>query len=390
MAKSKPDLSKLKPATVPIAAGREFSEHGIVSPAVYHASTILFPTMKALTDRSQPYVYGRRGTPTLRALEAAIAALEHGHNTVLCPSGLAAVTTALLSFLKTGDHLLATDAVYVPSRHFCDTILKNMGVETTYYDPGIGAGIAGLIRENTRAVYCESPGSQTMDVQDVPAIAKAAHDKGCVVLLDNTWAGGYFFNAFAHGSDISIQAATKYIVGHSDVMMGSVTATEACWKQLRDGYDALGQHAGPDDVYLALRGLRTIGVRLERHMKSTLAVAAWLKERPEVEQVFYPALPGAYGHDMWKRDFTGASGLFSVMLKPCSEDAMAAMLDGLELFGMGFSWGGFESLCVPFKLNRTLKQWPDAPYLRFHIGLEDPADLIADLEAGFERLGAKA
>lgn len=388
MAKSKSDLSKLKPATVPIAAGRQYSEHGIVSPAVYHASTILFPTMKALTDRSQTYVYGRRGTPTLRALESAIAALEHGHNTVLCPSGLAAVTTALLAFLKSGDHLLVTDAVYAPSRHFCDTILKGLGIETTYYDPGAGAGIAGLIRPNTRAVYCESPGSQTMDVQDVPAIAAAAHAKGCLCLLDNTWSGGFFFDAFAHGCDISIQAATKYIVGHSDVMMGSVTATEECWQRLRDGYDALGQHAGPDDVYLALRGLRTIAVRLERHMKSATIVAEWLRGRPGVEKVLYPALPGAPGHDVWKRDFTGASGLFSVMLKPCSEEAVAAMLDGLELFGMGFSWGGFESLCVPFKLHRSLNQWPDAPYLRFHIGLEDPADLIADLEAGLKRLGA--
>jgi cystathionine beta-lyase len=389
MAKSKADLENFSPATRLVAAGREYSEHGIVNPAVYHASTILFPTYQALVDRAQEYTYGRRGTPTLRALESAVATLEGGHDAKICPSGLATVSTALLSLLRTGDHLLVTDAVYGPTRLFCDTMLKRLGIETTYYNPLIGAGISDLIRPETRVVYCETPGSQTMDVQDIPAIAKSAHEVGCLVVLDNTWSGGRYFNAFAHGCDVSLQAATKYIVGHSDAMMGTITATEAAWPLIKEGYETLGQHAGPDDVFLALRGLRTLDVRLERHMKNALIVAKWLKERDEVDEVLYPALPGARGHAIWQRDFTGASGLFSVRLKLVSEASLAEMLDGLALFGMGYSWGGYESLVVPFKPHRVASDWPEgAPYLRFHIGLEDPSDLIADLEAGFARLRA--
>lgn len=385
------DLEKLKPATRIVSAAREFSEHGIVSPAVYHASTILFPNVQALLERKQTYVYGRRGTPTLRALETAIAELEGGHDAKVCGSGLAAVTTALLAFLKAGDHLLMTDAVYAPARHFCDTLLKRYSVETTYYDPLVGADIAKLIRANTRVVYCESPGSQTMEVQDVPAIATAAHDRNCVVILDNTWSGGHYFKAFAQGCDVSVHAATKYIVGHSDAMMGAVTCNEKTWAQMHESHGTLGQHAGPDDVFLALRGLRTIDVRLERHMRNAMRIAEWLRSRPEVATVLYPALPGAPGHDIWKRDFTGASGLFSIVLKPCSETAVAAMLDGLELFGMGYSWGGFESLAVPFKAHRTAKEWiAPGPCIRFHIGLEDPEDLMSDLDAGFVRLKAAA
>ena len=387
MAKSKIDLKTLKPATRLVATARDYSEHGIVSPAVYHASTVLYPTYQALKERKQPYQYGRRGTPTSRAVEEAIATLENGFASKVTPSGLAAITTTLLSFLKPGDHLLIPDNIYAPARAFCDTILKNWGVATEYYDPLLGGAISAFMRATTRIVYCESPGSQTMEVQDVPAIAEVAHKAGALVVVDNTWSGGRYFNAFAHGGDISVHAATKYIVGHSDVMMGAVTCSEATWPRFKEGYETMGQFAGPDDMYLTLRGLRTIDVRLERHMKSALKIAEWLKGRSEVEEVLYPALPGARGHELWKRDFTGASGLFSVVLKPQSEEAIGRFLDGLALFSMGYSWGGFESLCVPFKPHRTAKPWTrEGSCFRFHIGLEDPDDLIADLAAGFERL----
>jgi len=387
MTKSKTDPKTLKPATRLISTARDFSEHGIVSPAVYHASTILYPTYEALKERKQVYQYGRRGTPTSRSVEAAIATLENGFASKVSPSGLAAITTTLLAFLKPGDHILVPDPVYAPVRVFCDGLLKNWGVVTEYYDPLIGGAISAFMRASTRIVYCESPGSQTMEVQDIPAIAEVAHKAGAIVVVDNTWSGGHYFNAFAHGGDISVHAATKYIVGHSDAMMGAVTCNEATWQRFKEGYETLGQFAGPDDMYLTLRGLRTIDVRLERHMKSALKIAEWLKGRPEVEEVLHPALPGAQGHALWKRDFTGASGLFSVVLKPQSEAALGAFLDGLELFGMGYSWGGFESLCVPFKPVRTAKPWTrQGTCLRFHIGLEDPDDLIADIKAGFERL----
>jgi len=387
MSKKKTDLTSLKPETRLVVAGREYAEHGIVNPAVYHASTITFPTVKALFERDQPYTYGRKGTPTSRALETAIAALEGGHDCKVSSSGLAAVTTTLLAFLKTGEHVLIPDTVYHPVRQLCDSVLKGLGIETTYYDPLIGRGIAGLIRANTKVVYCESPGSQTMEVQDIAAIADVAHGKNCIVILDNTWAAGFFFNAFAHGCDVSVQAATKYIVGHSDAMLGSTVCNEKTWGQFKQAFETMGQFAGPDDMYLALRGLRTMSVRLERHMRNATAVAEWLRGRSEVESVLHPALSNDPGHALWKRDFTGASGLFSVVLKPASDQALAAMLDGLSLFGMGFSWGGFESLVVPFKPVRTATTWTaPGPCLRFHIGLESPDDLIGDLKQGFERL----
>ena len=401
MAKSKPDLAKLSPETRLVTAGRAFSEHGFVNPAVYHGSTILSQTVEELTANTKPYVYGRRGTPTSRSAEEAIAQLEGGHACKITPSGLAAISTALLAFLKAGDHLLMVDAVYHPARRFCDTLLKDLGVETTYYDPLVGAGIADLIRPNTRVVYCESPCSQTMEIQDIPAIAKAAHARDCLVILDNTWSGGHFFKAFAHGCDVSLQAATKYITGHSDVMLGCVTCNEATWPRFMAAYETMGQFAGPDDMYMALRGLHTLDVRLQRHMANAITVAEWLRQRPEVRTVLYPALANAPGHQTWKRDFTGASGLFSVILNPAQDQALAAMLDSLELFGMGYSWGGFESLCVPFKVHRTATHWPSGvtrsvaemadfgPMLRFHIGLEHTDDLIADLKDGFSRL-AKA
>ena len=386
MSKKIPDQQSLKVETRLAISGREFAEHGAVNPAVYHASTITFPTTQSLVDRSQDYTYGRKGTPTSRAVETAIASLEGGYDCKVSSSGLAAISTTLLAFLKSGDHLLMTDTVYHPARIFCDSVLKRLGIETTYYDPMIGRGISSLIQPNTRIVYCESPGSQTMEMQDIPAIADAAHAADCLVIVDNTWSAGLYFNAFEHGCDVSIQAATKYIVGHSDAMLGSTVCSEKTWAQFKDTYETMGQFAGPDDMYLALRGLKTLHVRLERHQRNALKVAEWLRGRDEVETVLYPALSNGSGHEMWKRDFTGATGLFSVVLKPVSETSKAAMLDGMTLFSMGYSWGGFESLVVPFEPHRTATNWTaEGPCLRFHIGLESPDDLIEDLKQGFAR-----
>ena len=384
-----PTSENLQPATRLVTAAREFAEHGMVNPPIFHASTILFPNLATYKNGKQKYRYARRGTPTSRALETAIASLEGGFDCKVAPSGLAAVSSALLAFLKTGDHVLMVDSVYGPARHFCNTVLKRFGIETTYYDPQIGARISELLQPNTRVVYCESPGSQTMEVQDVPAIAAAAHAHGAIVMLDNTWSAGHYFKAFEHGCDVSIQAATKYIVGHSDVMLGSVVCNEACWPEFKESFESTGLFAGPDDMYLALRGLRTLDVRLERHMKNALAVANWLRGRQEVETVLYPALPNATGHELWKRDFTGACGLFSIILKPVPEPALEAMVDGFSLFKIGDSWGGFESLVVPFNVRRSATNWlAGGPALRLHIGLESPDDLIADLQAGFARLNA--
>lgn len=391
MSKSKPDLSALSPETRLVAAGRDYAEHGFVNPAVYHGSTVMFPTAQALHDRTQTYLYGRRGTPTSRAVEEAVAMVEGGHNARMAPSGLAAITTALLAFLSAGDHLLMADTVYGPARHLCDGLLKRMGIETTYYDPLAGRGIAQLIRPNTRIVYAESPGSLTMEVQDMPALAEAAHKAGALLVVDNTWGAGHYFKAFEHGADISIQAATKYLVGHSDAMMGTVTCSKETWSQFKEAYEQMGQFAGPDDMYLTLRGIHTLDVRLERHMKNAVKVAEWLRGREEVETVLYPALSNAPGHELWKRDFRGASGLFSVVLKPCSGKAVDAFLDRLTLFGMGYSWGGFESLAIPFKPHRTATTWTaPGPGLRFHVGLENPDDLTADLAEGFAELKKNA
>jgi cysteine-S-conjugate beta-lyase len=382
--------NSLRPNTRLTHAARDFTEHGMVNPAVYRASTITFPDVETLEKRAQPYVYGRRGTPTSRAFETAVAELEGGFDCRACPSGLAALSTALLAFLDAGDHLLMVDTAYHPTRHLCDTVLPRYGIETTYYDPLIGGRISTLIKPNTRVVFCESPGSQTMEVQDVPAIASAAHDAGALVMLDNTWSGGHYFKAFEKGVDVSIQAATKYIVGHSDVMMGVVTCNEKHWPRFDEFYGTMGLFAGPDDMYLALRGLRTMDVRMQRHQENARTVAEWLRGRPEVDTVLYPALANAPGHEMWKRDFTGASGLFSIVLKQASKESVSAMLDGMQLFRMGYSWGGFESLVVPFKPHRTATTWETGPCLRLHIGLEDPADLIDDLAQGFSRLAAQS
>ncbi|MBC7101637.1 MAG: cystathionine beta-lyase [Parvibaculum sp.] len=385
-------MTKKKQDTVIVTAGRDpEANFGIVNPPVYHASTVLYPTLEAVKARAQPVTYGRRGTPTTFALQDAIAELEGGYKTALTSSGLSAVTTALLAFLKTGDHLLMVDSVYQPSRHFCDTLLARYGVDVEYYDPLIGGGIERLIRPETKVIFTESPGSVTFEVQDIPAIAEVAHRSGITVMLDNTWASPLYFKPFEHGVDISIQAVTKYLCGHSDVMMGAITATESAWKALIDTHGTIGQCVAPDDVYLVLRGIRTLSARLERHMKTGIALAQWLAKRPEVKRVLHPALPDDPGYEIWKRDFTGACGLFSVELAPCPEKALAAFLDGLELFGMGYSWGGFESLVIPQypKKMRTATAWnADGQILRFHAGLEDIGDLVADLEAGFARLHA--
>ena len=387
MAKTIKDRAALKPTTRIATAAREFNEHGMVNPAVYHASTVTFPDVATLNSRGQPYTYGRKGTPTSRAFETAVAELEGGYDCKAGPSGLAAITSALLAFLKSGDHLLMVDTVYWPVRHLCDTLLNGLGIETTFYDPMLGKLISTLMKPNTRVVYCECPGSQTMEMQDIPATAAAAKAGGAIVMVDNTWSGGHYFKVFEHGGDVSVQAATKYIVGHSDAMLGTVVCNKETWPQFKEAFETMGLFAGPDDMYLGLRGLRTLDVRLQRHMQSTLEVAQWLRARPEVETVLYPALSNTPGHDIWKRDFTGASGLFSIVLKPASEKAVAAMLDGLELFAMGYSWGGFESLVVPFKPHRTATTWKaEGPSLRLHIGLEHPEDLMRDLEDGFARL----
>lgn len=385
---SKPDAPRRKPQTEVVTAGRNpLAHHGAVNPPVYHVSTLIHPTMESLEKRTQTYSYGRRGSPTLQALSDAINRLEGGSGCVLAPSGFAAVTVALMSVLNSGDHVLVTDNAYGPTRTFCDKILTRFGIETTYYEPTIGAEIAALLRPNTRAVFCESPGSLTFEVQDIPAIAEVAHKHGAVVIADNTWATPLFFNAFAHGVDITLHAATKYIVGHSDAMLGVVTANNRTWKDLRDTHGNLGMHVGPDDVYLGQRGLRTLAIRLKQHQETALALAGWLQRRKEVARVLYPALPDDPGHHLWRRDFKGASGLFGVELKYVSQTALAAMLDHLELFGMGWSWGGYESLIVPSHPTRTAHPRHAAgPLLRIHAGLEAVDDLIADLDAGFARL----
>ena len=369
------------------------ANHGIVNPPVYHASTITFPSVAAWDEAHKPdykgYVYGRYGTPTHRAFCQAVAAMEGGHGAIAFPSGFAAVVGAILAFVKTGDHILMVDSAYFPNRRLCDNFLKSMGIETTYYDPLIGGGIKDLIRPNTKIVYTESPGTGTFEIQDIPTIAAEAHKKGCVVLMDNTWSGGLYFNAFKHGVDVSIQAATKYIVGHSDAMLGTTTCTEATLPAVETAFKALGYSVGPDDIYLGLRGLRTIHVRLRGHQENAIKVATWLEGRPEVARVLFPALPSFPGHNLWKRDFTGASGLFSVLLKERPKPAVDAFLDAMKIFRMGASWGGYESLALPVSnvLHRSAVPWTETGALiRLHIGLEDADDLIADLEIGLAQL----
>ena len=370
---------------------------GAVNPPVFHASTILSQTVEEYRRKRKDWIgevpgtyYGRFGTPTFEALQEAIAALEGGHRCVLYPSGLAACAGALLAFLSAGDHLLVSDSVYGPTRNLARGLLKRFGVSTTFFDPLLERDIESLIQSNTRVIYLESPGSLTFEVQDVPAIAEVARRRGITTVIDNTWATPLCFKPLAHGVDVSVQSATKYIVGHSDAMLGAITCTKAAWPKLRSSTYELGQTAGPDDVYLGQRGLRTLAVRLKQHGEAGVALAQWIARQPEVERVLHPALPGDPGHAIWKRDFTGASGLFGVVLKEGVTDrALCAMIDGLELYGIGSSWGGFESLIVPFdpREARTATRWPHrGPCFRIHAGLENVEDLIADLEAGFKRL----
>jgi cystathionine beta-lyase len=386
------DLGRFGERTRLVHAGRDpWDQHGFVNTPVYRGSTVLFPTMDDLMHRRGRYVYGTTGTPTTEALERAWTDLTGAAGTVLTPSGLSAVSLALMSCLKSGDHLLVSDSVYRPTRIFCDTVLRRFGVETTYYDPLVGAGIAEHLRPNTAAVFTEAPGSQSFEMQDIPGIAEAAHARGAVVLMDNTWATPLFFPPHERGVDLAIEAGTKYLSGGSDLLLGLVSANERCWRRLRQTFDALAVCAGPEDVFLALRGLRTLSLRLKEHERQALDMARWLAERPEVEEVLHPALETCPGHHIWRRDFRGSSGLFSVVLKPAPDEAVAAMLDGLELFGMGFSWGGFESLVIPFDCAtyRTATRWrPAGQALRFHIGFEDLDDLKSDLDAGFGRLRA--
>jgi cystathionine beta-lyase len=386
----------LRAETRLVTAGRDSkTQKGFVNPPVFHGSTVLYPTAGDLRAHRSEFTYGRHGTPTTLALQDVLMSLEGPQcaGVGLVPSGLSAITTTLLSVLKAGDHLLVTDNVYRPSREFCDGVLARYGVETTFFDPLVGAGIEKLFKPNTKAVLVEAPGSQTFEMTDIPAIAAVAHARDVLVIGDNTWATALFHRALDQGVDISIQAATKYIGGHSDIMFGTVSANAKTWPQLLEGIRLLGVCAGPDDVFLALRGTRTLAVRLAQHYRSGLEMAHWLATRPEVLRVLHPALESHPGHAIWKRDFTGASGLFSIVLKPAPQQAVDALLDALQVFGMGVSWGGFESLIIPFDCDgyRTATKWaPGGPTLRLHIGLENVDDLKADLERGFAALKASA
>ena len=391
----------MKDSTRAIYAGRNPKENfGVVNAPVYHASTILFPTLDELKNsRNIPsgdgYTYAVHGTPSSYAFEDSVAALEGGYRTRICQSGLTATTAPILCYASAGDHILMVDSTYGPTRSFCDSMLKRMGIETEYYDPLIGVGIKDLLRPNTSVVFTESPGSWTFEVQDIPAIAEEAHKVGAVVLMDNTWASPLFFKPFEHGVDVSIQAATKYIAGHSDLVMGTVTATKEAYPKLQKGWADLGLCAAPDDIFLAARGIRTMPTRMKAQMQSGIDMAYWLMERPEIETVLHPALPHDPGHEIWKRDFLGASSLFGFIFKPeySSHAQLSALMDHLKYFGMGFSWGGFESLLIATnpKNIRAVTKWAHdgedtGQTMRIHIGLEDLDDLKDDLAEGFARM----
>lgn len=360
---------------------------GAVNVPVIRASTKLYDSFESYeqsrADKYNSFRFGRYGTPTTFALEQDIAELEGGYRTVAVASGLAAISSALTGLLRPGDHLLMVDSVYGPARSLCENFLTHQGVNITYYDPDIGADITSLFRENTRVVYCESPGSLTFEVQDIPAIARAAKQRNIVVVADNTWATPYFFQAFEHGVDVSIHAATKYIVGHSDVMLGLITTSEPYYTRIRDGISHQGMVASPDDCWLGLRGLRTLGVRLKQHQANALQVAKWLLTRAEVRRVMYPALPGDPYHELWKEQFRGASGLLGIELDEKWRGKVPRLVNSAKLFGIGSSWGGYESLILPSKPVRATRTLSGGPLLRLHIGLESVGDLIEDLEHGF-------
>jgi cysteine-S-conjugate beta-lyase len=369
-----------------VSEGRMSAEHfGAVNTPVYRASTILFPDLAAIKANKQPYTYGRRGTPSTRSFEDAISSLEGAAKTVSVTSGIQAIGLAILSVCGAGDHILMVDSCYEPTRILCDRSLKRFGIETSYYAPT--NDITPHLRPNTRAVFCESPGSLTFEVQDIPAIVEAAHAHGASVLMDNTWATPIFFQPLKHGVDLSIQAATKYVGGHADVMLGYVSANQSHAARLYQLHGDMGLFASGDDCFLGLRGLRTLPVRLARHQETGFVLARWLRDRPEVARILHPGLESDPGHALWKRDFSGACGLFGLVLKPVPEAAVAAFVDGLQHFGIGYSWGGFESLIVPAHIKRTTGPFPvEGPILRIHAGLEDAGDLIADLEKGLQRL----
>jgi len=381
----------MKDETLITTAGRHPEDNfGIVNPPVYHASTVLFPSLEAAEN---PYLskvtYGRAGTPGTFALEEAMSALEGAAATFIVPSGLAACTEAILACVSAGDHILVTDSVYEPTRIFCERFLRRFNVETTYYDPLIGAGITSLIRPNTKVVFTEAPGSRTFEMQDIPAIAQAAHAAGEIyVLMDNTWATPLYFKPLAHGVDLSIQAATKYIVGHSDAMLGTIAANERTVDRLRQTHRQIGMCAGPDDIYLALRGMRTLATRLKQHGETGLELATWLKARPEVDRVLHPGIYGDPGHEIWARDFKGCSGLFGFVLKPCTKEQLKAFIEPMEHFKIGYSWGGYESLITsgdPSRARSATKWIGPGPLVRVHAGLEHVDDLRADFVRAFER-----
>lgn len=378
------------PNTQLVRAGYDpFDYHGFINPPTVHASTVLFPDAQTMEQHGQKYTYATRGTPTTDALCNAINELEGATGTILVPSGLAAVTIAFLAYLSRGDHALVVDSVYGNVRHFCDTMLARFGIEVDYYDPAIGADIEALFRANTKLVHTEAPGSNTFEIQDIPAIAEVAHRHGAVVTMDNTWATPLFFKPLDFGVDVSIQASTKYPAGHADILMGTISANDKHWRQLKRANGALGMAGSPDDAYQVLRGLRTMGVRLARHQASTVAIANWLEGRADVARVLYPVLESFPGHDIWKRDFKGAGGVLSFVLATGRKDDFKPkaqrFLDELSLFGLGYSWGGYQSLALQVDLSdrRVLQPPEEGPLIRLQIGLEDIDDLVADLERAF-------
>jgi cystathionine beta-lyase len=395
----------MKQETLAILSGKNPKENkGSVNTPIYKTSTVLFPTLKDYHDadighdlynnnsdsKTADFSYGLTGTPTTFALQKLLSELDGGAHSMVAPSGLLAITTVLLSFLSTGDHILIADTVYGPTRRFCNYELKRLGIETTFYSPTIGKDIAALIKKNTKIVFTESPGSLTFEVQDIPAIAKVAHAKGAVVIMDNSWATSLYFKPFEHGVDVSIQAGTKYIGGHSDLLLGTITTTDEHVSTIFKTYKNLGVHTDPEICYMAMRGIRTMPTRLKAHEKAAVNIAKWLEKRPEVAKVLHPAFPSCPGHEIWKRDFTGSTGLFSIILdKKYSFEALSAMINKMKIFGIGSSWGGFESLAIIFdpRSVRTAEKWAEkGSCVRLYIGLEAEEDLIKDLEAGFKRL----
>ncbi len=366
------------------------SYHGFVNPPVVRASTVLFPNYQTMVERSQKYTYGTRGTPTTDALADALTDLESAQGTILVPSGLAAISIPFFAYAKAGSHVLVVDSLYEPNRHFCETVLSRFGVEIEYFSPHLGEDFRSLMRPETDIVMLEAPGSNTFEMCDIPLLSRLAHEANpdCVVMMDNTWATPLFFKPLDHGVDVSIHALTKYPSGHSDVLMGSVSANERCWKTLHDTQIALGTCVQGDEAYLILRGLRSMGVRLAHHERSTMELCKWLQQDERVARVLYPALPDDPGYDIWKRDFTGASGLFGIVLKGADEAAGARFLDALKLFGLGYSWAGHECLAVmPRFGDRTIAQPPEeGVIIRLQIGLEDVADIKRDLERGLSAI----